>query len=218
MAIKERDTMKECILFLSYHLLNHQPFREELVKLSIDFPHMKRYPWEWLASPAVEKLRKHDYLEYEKIKEYQAQLEALAFSYNLKEEWALELLHKGVCNPAPAAMAPLEPQHGRTKKYTINWSDADLRSKKEIREDIIKQFEQQWAEHRQRAKSVGIHKLRSKNKTKDRMRWVFKRACLGQSWDELAAAEKQSIDTISKEVGKLAGLLGMRIPGMIEKV
>ena len=209
MAISARDTKDDFILLLNYHLLNHPPFHEKLVNLNADFPHMKRYPWEWLNSPAVEKLRKHDYLEYEAIKEYREQLQELASSYNLNAEWALELVHRGVGDPTPAGMVPAASAHVRAKKYSINWNDADPRSKQEIRRDILRQFEQQWAEHRQKARSTALGKLRGRSKLKDRTGWVFKRICLKQSWDELAREANRDADAVRREVEKLTGVLGL---------
>lgn len=215
MPTGEYEARKDYLLFLSYHLLNHQPFRERLEEMNRDFPHMRRYPWNWLNSRSAEKLRKHDYLEYETIGDYRARLQELASQYNLRAEWALEVLHRGVGDPTPAGMVSPDSGQGRTKKYTIIWNDTGSRSKKEVRQDIMRQFEQQWHEHEQRTRSAGLDRLRSsRSAIKRRTGLVFRAICLGESWDNVAEREKQAPESIRREVVKLAGLLGLRVPDL----
>ena len=81
-----------------------------------------------------------------------------------------------------------------------------------IQQEILRQFEEQWSEYECILNEAGFIRTRKHSLLEAHVRWVFKRACLKQSWQEIANEEHAHRDTIRKAVIPIINLLGLKSP------
>jgi len=209
----EEFLSNECIRLLMLNLAQHQPFVQQLQRLGQDCPTVTRY-----ALSRIQAIRSRaDSLasereDWSEARAYYDKLSELVSDYGLNPQWAMELVHMAVTKPKALGIAPFEFVEIQPKQYEITWSDRFVTTKNEIRQHVLKQFEEQWADYEGQLRKAGFVRLHKRGRLADHMRWVFKRVCLKKSWNQIATSQYTSKDTVRKTAQPIIDMLGLKSP------
>lgn len=201
------------IIYLVIELLNDQEFISDVQALASDYKLFQQHPWgsikNMIASRPSTPTSQQTKLKAER---YYNALCRLVKKYRLNEEWALEIIHGAVKDPQLINCLPDVSTVSTLKEYSITWHATEPPNKNEARKDVLKQFEIQWSQYIAELRKAGLVRLQRRPATKRHMKWVFMRACKGQSWKQIARSEHTNIDNVRKTVSPIIQLLGLRPP------
>ncbi|MFH1381548.1 MAG: hypothetical protein ABIH70_01495 [Chloroflexota bacterium] len=203
-----------CIDYLFFLLARHQPFCDRLEELRQEYSLLlKDHSWSEIG---ILKSREDPPLSLKqdctKAKEYSTALSQLVKEYGLNPDWAIDRLNYGIVYPKALVIGPISEADTEHREYTITWNTWSLPTKKSIEQDIFKQFEKQWSEYERSLEEFGYIRTRRHGSFGIHMRWVFKRVCLKQSWNQIAKEEASHPDTIRHAVESISKKLGLTLP------
>ena len=203
-----------CIELLLLNLAEHDPFMKQLDSIRQDYSNtIADYSWLQIAHlQSIQNPLAHQQQECQQAKAYYGRLLEIVTEYGLNPDWAMERIDYGVRNPQALAIGPLEAIEAPPIQQTITWDDETFPKKKQIKEDILRQFEEQWSEYEREMEAAGFIADRKRSLLPDHMRWIFMRVCLKQSWERIAKAEHAHMDTIRKSAYPIIEFLGLHQP------
>ena len=210
----KNSLQSKAIEHLMGHLATHKPFLDGLERLRQDYPMMADHSWSEIASyKSIRDPLPFEQEECRQARAYYDGLLTLVMEYGLNSDWAMERIHYGIRNLYILVIGPIEDVFNGSTQYKIIWDDESFPTKKAIEKDILRQFEEQWTEYERKLEEAGLKRIRKQFALGDHMRWVFKRVCLKQSWNQIANSESRSgNDAIRKATQPIIELLGLQEP------
>jgi hypothetical protein len=212
-----KDIRNLCISYLLSYLAGHKPFVERLDKLKANHQPIVGNTLETIESMMSSTIDLPEYeREREQATEYFNELSNLIEEYGLNPDWGMELIHESVTDFHVLAAGIDDTTIEVSGEHTINWDTDSTPSKREAREAVLKQFDEQWASYENSLKAAGFVRSRKRGALKDHVRWTYKKVCLHKTWNELAADEKSfkdgepNPDPLRKSVYQIIRLLGLR--------
>ncbi len=207
------DYRNSCMSYLLGNLAMHEPFKKQLAQLVYDYPRMRQMSLRRIEQLALrEDLPQSLRQESTQAKTYYMQLVAIVEQHGLNPEWAMELIHERADDIRKLAVGITEVKNIQTHRYVITWDDECAPTKDGIKGYVLDQFEKQWEQYEGMMKKHGLLRRRKRSQLKKHMRWVFKRVCLKQSWNQIATKEHNNVDVVRKNTKPLINLLGLKEP------
>ena len=207
-------TRSKCIDYILYLLAQHEPFTQRLEELRQTYSSLITCH-SWMEINVLKSIGdpppslRQDCAQ---AKEYYESLVALVKEYGLNPDWAIERINYGILYPNALVIGAVDSIEVEPRQYTITWNTRSFLTRKQIKEDILRQFKEQWSDYEQTMREAGFIRTRKRGALEDHMRWVFRRVCLKQSWNQIAKEEHANVDTIRHSVEPIIKLLGLQPP------